>query len=317
MNCINSVMPNLKDFLTGSLTDAANQGLGLIGNDAVRGLVGGLIGKAGLGALYPGRATPPRNPENNLVFGARELSEMDIRQELSEQSNLAASSISTNLNEGKGITKNYDWRARLRPKAAGARAIYGLSDLASSRSILEPLAETGGLVWQYTPQIFMSGMANYNSAELHGTNYPINTFINSTPPTFPVTGDFTANTIAEARYLMAVIHFLKCVTKAHFGDASVRSGAFGTPPPVLLFEYMGENGFKKVPVVVRTYSIQYPDNVDYVPVKGGSSEDDVTFVPTVANITVDLLVNHTPHKIRKKFSIDSLRTGAGIKDGFV
>ena len=315
MNWINSVMPNLKDFLTGSLTDAANQGL--VGNDAVRGLVGGLIGKAGLGALYPGRATPPRNPENNLVFGARELSEMDIRQELSEQSNLAASSISTNLNEGKGITKNYDWRARLRPKAAGARAIYGLSDLASSRSILEPLAETGGLVWQYTPQIFMSGMANYNSAELHGTNYPINTFINSTPPTFPVTGDFTANTIAEARYLMAVIHFLKCVTKAHFGDASVRSGAFGTPPPVLLFEYMGENGFKKVPVVVRTYSIQYPDNVDYVPVKGGSSEDDVTFVPTVANITVDLLVNHTPHKIRKKFSIDSLRTGAGIKDGFV
>ena len=309
MNWINSVMPKLKDFLTGSLTDAANQGLGLIGNDAVRGLVGGLIGKAGLGALYPGRATPPRNPENNLVFGARELSEMDIRQELSEQSNLAASSISTNLNEGKGITKNYDWRARLRPKAAGARAIYGLSDLASSRSILEPLAETGGLVWQYTPQIFMSGMANYNSAELHGTNYPINTFINSTPPTFPVTGDFTANTIAEARYLMAVIHFLKCVTKAHFGDASVRSGAFGTPPPVLLFEYMGENGFKKVPVGL--------DNVDYVPVKGGSSEDDVTFVPTVANITVDLLVNHTPHKIRKKFSIDSLRTGAGIKDGFV
>ena len=315
MKWINSVMPNLKDFLTSSLTDAANQGLGAIDNNAIRGAVGSLLGEKAHSALYPGTATPPRNPENNLVFGARELSEMDIRQELSQQSNLAASSISTNLNEGKGITENYDWRARLRPKKAGATAIYGIGG-GGDRSILEPLAETGGLVWQYTPQIFMSGMANYNSAELHGSNYPINTFINSTPPTFPVTGDFTANTIAEARYLMAVIHFLKCVTKAHFGDSSVRSGTFRTPPPVLLFEYMGENGFNKVPVVVRTYSIQYPDNVDYVPVKGGSSGDDVTFVPTVANITVDLLVNHTPHKLRKKFSIDSLRSGQGLKDGF-
>ena len=97
MKWINSVMPNLKDFLTSSLTDAANQGLGAINNNAIRGAVGSLLGEKAHGALYPGTATPPRNPENNLVFGARELSEMDIRQELSQQSNLAASSISTNL----------------------------------------------------------------------------------------------------------------------------------------------------------------------------------------------------------------------------
>lgn len=310
-------MPSGKDFLKGTLTDLAKTGLGQINSPIARGAIGSLLEKSGLyGAMYPGTASSPRNPNNNLVFGARELSEQQIRQQLGEQANFAASNLAINPEEGKGISENFDWRARLRPKNAGKNAIYGLAGDGTGRSLLAPLAEAGGLVWQYTPQIFLSAMVNYNVQELVGSNYPINSYVSSTPPSFPVTADFTASNISEARYLLGVIHFLKAVTKAHFGDASIVSGAFGTPPPTLLFEYLGDHGFNKVPVVVRNYSVQYPDDVDYVPVQTGE-EGEVTFVPTMTTITIDMLVNYTPHKVRKQFNIDTLRSGKGLKDGFV
>lgn len=319
MNPINSYMPSLKDFAKGTLSDLANQGLGQITSGPVggivRGAIGGFLDEAGVQSLlYPGTASEPRNVDNNLVFGARELSEQQIRQQLGEQSNFAASSLAVNLDEGKGINKNYDWRARLRPKKLGEKAIYALDK--DNVGLLAPLVESGGLVWQYTPQIFSSAMVSYVENSLVGSNYPIYSFSHSTPPTIPITADFTANSIGEARYMMAVIHFVKVVTKAHFGDASLVSGAFGTPPPTLLFEYLGDNGFNKVPVLVRTYSITYDPEVDYVPVTG-PKDDEVTFVPTRFTLTLDLVPNYTPHKIRKRFNIDTLRNGKGLKDGFV
>ena len=317
MNSINSCMPTVKDFAKGKLKDLAQTGIGAVttGMPGVRGVIGGLLDKSGvLSDMYPGTASAPRNADNNLVFGARELSEQQIRQQLGEQSNFAASSLAVNLDEGIGITKNYDWRARLRPKNLGKKAIYALDE--SNTGLLAPLVESGGMVWQYTPQIFTSGQTNYAEHQLVGSNYPIYSFSNSAPPTIPITADFTANDISEGRYLMAILHFLRVVTKAHFGDASVVSGAFGTPPPTLIFEYLGDNGFNKVPVLLRTYSVQYDPEVDYVPVEG-PGEGEVTYVPTRTNITLDLIPNYTPHKLRKRFNIDTLRNGKGLRDGFI
>ena len=198
------------------------------------------------------------------------------------------------------------------PKNGGADKFY--SSLGNADYLLRPIKESGGLVWQYTPTIFLSGTADYNQALMQGMNYPINTFTNSRAPDIPVTADFTANNAYEARYLLAVMTFLRVCTKAYFGDTAVASGDYGTPPPVLLFEYLGDHGFNKVPVVVGSYQMSLPDDVDYVPVV---FRDEITYVPSKSNITVNLIPTYTPHKIRRKFDLQGITNGATYKDGFI
>lgn len=220
-----------------------------------------------------------------------------------------------------GITTDIDWRARLRPKNGGRDLFWKGKGKASDPDpvdyLLKPLHDTGGLVWQYTPDLLLSSQVNYNMPDFHGQNYPLMTYKNTMPPAFPVTGDFSANTIDEARYILGVIHFCKVATKSFFGDAAVESGFYGTPPPVLLFEYLGHHGFNKVPVVVTSYSLSYPSDVDYVPVATDILGSEVTYVPTLVNLQLNLQPSYTPHKLRKRFDLQNFATGKNYKDGFV
>jgi hypothetical protein len=221
-----------------------------------------------------------------------------------------------------GVSTNVDWRARLRPKDGG-RDIFWKGKAGSDTTepkvdfLLRPLYESNGLVWQYTPNIFLSGRANYNISEFQGSNYPLVTYKNSQPPTIPITADFTANTVAEARYLLGVMHFLRVATKSFYGDTAVANGMYGTPPPVMLFEYLGDHGFNKVPVVVTEYSMQLDETVDYVPVYTNASGTEVTYVPTKTNIVISLQPSYTPHKTRKRFDLGAFATGRSYKDGFI
>lgn len=222
--------------------------------------------------------------------------------------------------EQKGITTDYDWRARLRPKNGGRDLFWKGADPDLTGDVdylLKPLHDAGGLVWQYTPDILLSGQVNYNQQDFHGQNYPLMTYKNSVPPAIPVTSDFSANTIDEARYLLAVIHFCKVATKSFFGDSAVASGYYGTPPPVLLFEYLGHHGFNRVPVVITSYSITYPSDVDYIPVSSNVLEQEVTYVPTLMNLQLNLSPSYTPHKLRKRFDLQAFASGKNYKDGFI
>ena len=103
-----------------------------------------------------------------------------------------------------------------------------------------------------------------------------------------------------------MLTFIKIASKGYFGDKAVQDGDYGTPPPVLLFEYLGEHGFNKIPVVITNYTIQYPDDVDYVPVTFG---DKVTYVPARSNIMVNLSPAYTPHRVRRNFSLHNVANG--------
>lgn len=257
------------------------------------------------------------------------LSDLAKTKELQEQlaaDSQMANNIGITPNNQKGIGTPVDWRARLRPKGGsgdafwkGGNALIGGSAESSAGDdyLLRPLKESGGLVWQYTPNIFVAGRANYNMAEFYGSNYPLITYNNSTPPQLVVVEDFTANTIDEARYLLGVMHFLKVATKSFYGDQAVADGMYGTPPPVFLFEYLGDHGFNKIPVVVTDYQYQLGDDVDYVPVKTGTVGDETTYVPTVSNISITLQPSYTPHKLRKKFDLNKFTTGVSYKEGFI
>ena len=306
-------MPSGSDYLKGLIGGVGNNLIGKIGGGTtVTGaLLGGLSDADFYSFFYDGNAGPSRNPGSNLLFGARQLSEQQLKQQLGQQSNQAASSTAINPSEGKGFVDHYDWRARLRPKGGGAKRFYGSED----NSILEPIKSSGGLVWQYTPQIYVSASAEYDQAQMQGMNYPINTYQMSTPPRLTLTSTFTVNNIDEGRYFVAMMQFARIVTKSFYGDSSVAEGTFGTPPPVMLFEYLGDHGFNKVPVVVLSYSIELPPEVDYVPVEIKVGEKPTTtYVPTESTVTFDLLPTYTPHKLRKNFNLNTLRSEQAYKD---
>lgn len=309
-------MPSGSDYLKGLIGGVGNNLIGKIGGGTtVTGaLLGGLSDADFYSFFYDGNAGPSRNPGSNLLFGARQLSEQQLKQQLGQQSNQAASSTAINPTEGKGFVDHYDWRARLRPKGAGAKRFYG----SEKNSILEPIKSSGGLVWQYTPQIYVSASAEYDQAQMQGMNYPINTYQMSTPPRLTLTSTFTVNNIDEGRYFVAMMQFCRVVTKSFYGDSSVAEGTFGTPPPVMLFEYLGDHGFNKVPVVVLSYSIELPPEVDYVPVEiKVGDKPTTTYVPTESTVTIDILPTYTPHKLRKNFNLNTLRSGQAYKDGYI
>ncbi len=262
-----------------------------------------------VGSAFPGYGLP-NNPNSTLT--ATEINAR-IGSLLAEAEIMAQ--ISDGLEEDETLKDSYDWRARLRPKKGGESMFYQKTTSGDSGDyLLKPIEESGGMVWQYTPTIMYQAQTNYSQAHMQGMNYQINTYNNSTPPMLPVSADFTANDIYEARYMLAIFTFLKICGKGTFGDSAVSTGDYGRPPPVLLFEYMGDHMFNKVPVVVTSFSISLPEEVDYVPVKVG---DTVTHVPTRTNIMVNLEPTYTPQKLRRKFNLNTLTSGESYKDGFI
>lgn len=296
-------LPNAQKALLSKVNNVAGGAIRSIKSPLLRGAAGQLIDN-----LLPGFGGGTPDLTDNAFKEAINQRAIAVLAQTEQ-----AATVQIKTSDAGQLGEKYDWRARLRPKNGGIEKFYSKTNVAANH-LLQPLEESNGIVWQYTPTIFLSGSAEYNEALMQGMNYPINTFISSRPPDIPITADFSANTIYEARYLLAIMTFLKICTKAFFGDDAVAKGTAGTPPPVLLFEYLGDHGFNKVPVVVTNWSMQLPDNVDYVPVQ---VNDTVTYVPTLTNIMINLKPQYTPHKLRRRFSLENITSGAAYKDGFI
>lgn len=272
--------------------------------------------------------TSKKTPLTTAALGSK--GSKDLRQQ--QTKSLNSQDMFDRVGSQRGTAKSVDWRARLRPKFGGRDLFWQgalemnntpeqrTGDKANIDYLLRPLYQTGGLVWQYTPNIFYGASVNYATQEFQGSNYPLNVYVNSQPPEYPIISQFTANTIDEARYLLGVMHFVKVATKSFFGDAAVKDGLYGTPPPVLLFEYLGEHGFNKVPVIITQYSINLQPDVDYIPVVtsvSGGGKEEVTYVPTKSEISITLKPQYAPHKLRKRFDLREFTTGKNYNKGFV
>jgi hypothetical protein len=298
----NSTQRSIDSFLSNKAANA----LGGIKNPFIKDIAGGLLNSfiPGFGGGIPDFR---ESAFSTLV---------DKRQRAVDNQLKSVISVYRDSEAAGALQNTYDWRARLRPKSGGKEKFYSAGTDADY--LLRPIKESNGLVWQYTPSVTMGGTVEYNQTLLHGMNYPINTFINSRPNEINITGEFTANDIYEARYMLAMLIFMRISTKAYFGDAAVAEGTFGTPPPVMLFEYLGEHGFNKVPVVITSYGTTLPDDIDYVPVVCGPGEmTTVTYLPTKLNLSVTLTPSYTPHKVRSRFNLTDVTNGKAYKRGFI
>jgi len=174
--------------------------------------------------------------------------------------------------------------------------------------ILGPLRlDKRGVIFPYTPTVSFSTTANWSGQSFSHSNYTFNSWENSEISEITVIGDFTATTEEEAKYVLAVSHFLKGSTKGGFGRIDPEKGV---PPGVYNFNYLGDYQFKNIPVVVTSAIFNYEPGVDYVPVALASGGGGSSWVPVKQSITVTLKPQYNIEKLRNKFSLKKFRDGS-------
>jgi hypothetical protein len=162
----------------------------------------------------------------------------------------------------QGATNITDWRVKL-SLASGSAYLYNDPDAKSdSKHILKPLADTDGIIFPYMPAISLSYRANYDSADVTHSNYKLQFYRGSSVDDIQITADFTAQDTTEAKYLLAVIHFFRSVTKMFYGQDG--NPVAGTPPPLCFLSGLGAYQFNKHPLVISSFSYSLPTDVDYI-----------------------------------------------------
>ena len=121
-------------------------------------------------------------------------------------------------------------------------------------------------------------------------------------------GEFTSENGTDARYVLAVITFLRAVTKM-FSNTDDLSG---NPPPVLRLSGHGQYMLPSVPVVVNTVSITMPNNVDYITIPTGPVGQSGNVITTRVPKSLDINIGMTPVYSRaqiKQFGVERLADG--------
>ena len=170
------------------------------------------------------------------------------------------------------------------------------------------LAATNGLTFPTTPSIAVSHSVAYDEYDLAHTNYSSLAYKNSKVDNITVTGKFPINSRQEADYFLGALHFLRSITKSHFGQNDENKGV---PPPVMMFDAMGPNAFQALPVVVTNFSNTFEDMYDYVVSSSG------TYVPTLTTLTVTLAVYEDPSRVVDEFSLQEFRKGNLLGKGYI
>jgi len=162
----------------------------------------------------------------------------------------------TNQSLSQQMPANTDWRVTLR-LAPNANYLYKAADA----GLLQPLKVTNGVIFPYTPSITTAYKANYSNYDLTHSNYRGYFYQNSYTDVVNLNAQFTAQSTADAAYVLAVIHFFRSVTKMFYGqDTTYR----GSPPPLVFLSGLGDYQFNNHPCLVQSFNYILPADVDYI-----------------------------------------------------
>lgn len=151
-----------------------------------------------------------------------------------------------------GTEASGDWRVRL---SMPTDPTY------TSSPVLAPLREAGGMIFPYTPSISITANASYEETALTHQNYAAISYQNSRLDTISITAPFYVEDAVQAQYWLAAVHYFRSVTKMYTGDTGETSG---NPPPIVLLNGYGDYVFKNIPVVVKGFTMELPQDVNYI-----------------------------------------------------
>lgn len=192
-----------------------------------------------------------------------------------------------------------DWRVRL-------NAEWSIFD----SPIFSLLQETGGVVWPYLPNITISTKANYTQIDPVHNNYPFQAYKNSQVDDISISGEFSCETERDAAYWIAVTTFFKTATKMFFGQGN----NVGNPPIVCNLSGYGTSVFNNVPVIIKSFSVDLKDDVNYINCNAFGTN---TWVPILSTISVTVTPIYNRSRLRQ-FSLQNYARGEmGTGVGFM
>lgn len=260
------------------------------------------------------------------------------------------------------IPKQVDRRARLRPQQGAEDYVYTLpghdpeltlqqklankvlnmapSEVASighqllntttvPYGLMSVLRATNGLVFPETPTISEAHTVEYSSYDPVHSLARFNNYVRTQNASLRISAPFHVSNATEARYLLACIHFLRSITKMDFGRQAKNPG---TPPPVLLFSAYGKYLFNDIPVVIKSISLDYDADVDYiqVPLDGNDiqkeyqsvsfyqtqlAESRKIWVPTKMMIGIQMEQQVSANFLTTEFDLDEFKRGNMLTRG--
>ena len=174
-----------------------------------------------------------------------------------------------------------DWRVKL-------NANFGLFGSAFSR-----LSSTGGFVWPYLPSITVSSKANYAQIETVHSNQPFQAYKSSQIDDIQISGEFSVENEMDAEYWIQGTTFLKTATRMFFGTGP----NVGNPPIVCNLTGYGARVFAGVPVIVKSFSVDFKDDVAYI--KHSLNGAPPTWVPAMSTISVTVSPIYNRTRLRQ------------------
>ena len=179
-----------------------------------------------------------------------------------------------------------DWRVRL-SLAPNSNYLYA----GNNPGILQPLKATNGVIFPYTPNISVNYAANYNSTDLTHSNYKVFQYQNSSVDQVTINCEFTAQDIFEARYLLAVIHFFRTMTKMFYGQDNYPIR--GTPPPLCYMFGLGGYQFSAHPLAINSFTYTLPTDVDYIKTTAPVTTLDNIFNADLTNLYTEMGISNS------------------------
>lgn len=202
------------------------------------------------------------------------------------------------------VGEEFDWRVKISVPQV---------DPFSGSAILTPLRETDdAMVFPYTPNVIITHNANYNALSPTHNNYTYPAYQNSSIEQITITGEFSVENEEEANYWVAANHFLRSITKMFYGESSNK----GAPPPIVRLNGYGDFVFNNVPVIVESFMMNLPKDVDYIRADIG---ENGAWVPVLSELSVTVRTAYSRGKVNK-FSLNDFVNGTYLSSdgpGFI
>lgn len=196
------------------------------------------------------------------------------------------------------VSSKNDWRVRIDCQ-------WNIFD----SPLFERLKLTGGVVWPYLPNITVATKAEYTQISTVHNNYQQYAYKGSSVDDIQISGEFSCETEEDAAYWIAATTFFKTATKMFFGQGELA----GNPPIICILKGYGASVFNNTPVIIKSFSVDLKDDINYVKCeKYGST----TWVPVLSTISVTVSPVYTRERMRK-FSLESYSRGQMTETGKV
>ncbi len=155
------------------------------------------------------------------------------------------------------------------------------------------------------PALTESRSARYQPESLLHAPEAFNAYEGTDQREFQIEGRFFCQNEGDVEANNAILHVLRSTVMPDYN----RTGA--PPTPVRLFAY-GKHNIHSLPCLVKTYTMNYPNDVDYI--VSNQTQGDVT-MPVIFTLSVTLAEQHSISELRQ-FTLDDFRAGKLVQSGF-